>query len=60
MARVSQVQLLQPFLTLVAAALLLGERITPLTVACALLVVGIVALGAELQLAADETQTSGR
>jgi drug/metabolite transporter (DMT)-like permease len=44
-ARVSQVQLLQPFLTLVAAALLLGEQITPLTVACALLVAGIVAVG---------------
>jgi drug/metabolite transporter (DMT)-like permease len=44
-ARVSQVQLLQPFLTLVTAGLLLGEQITPLTVACALLVVGIVAVG---------------
>jgi drug/metabolite transporter (DMT)-like permease len=44
-ARVSQLQLLQPFLTLVASALLLHEQITPGTVAVALIVVAAVALG---------------
>jgi drug/metabolite transporter (DMT)-like permease len=37
-ARVSQVMLLQPFFTLGFAALLLGEHITPLAVACAAVV----------------------
>lgn len=44
-ARVSQVQLLQAFLTLAWAALLLGEPITGLTVVTAGFVVGTVALG---------------
>lgn len=44
-ARVSQMQLLQPFFTLFASALLLKETITPLTAIAAILVVGIVALG---------------
>lgn len=43
-ARVGQLQLLQPILTLGWAALLLGERVDPPTVAAALLVVGSVAL----------------
>ncbi|HXH02519.1 MAG TPA: DMT family transporter [Candidatus Competibacteraceae bacterium] len=42
-ARVGQVQLLQPFLTFLASALLLGEAVTPLTLAVALAVVGCVA-----------------
>jgi drug/metabolite transporter (DMT)-like permease len=44
-ARVSQLQLLQPFLTLLASALLLGEQITLLMVGAALLVLVTVALG---------------
>jgi drug/metabolite transporter (DMT)-like permease len=44
-ARVSQLQLLQPFLTLAASAFLLGERLTPLTIVVALIVVAAVAIG---------------
>lgn len=44
-ARVSQLQLLQPFLTLVWAHLLLGEKITPLMAGVAVFVVGAVAIG---------------
>lgn len=44
-ARVSQLQLLQPFLTLIASALLLHEQITAGTIAVALLVVAAVAAG---------------
>jgi len=44
-ARVSQIQLLQPFLTILASALLLGETITALTLAAAVLVLLTVALG---------------
>jgi drug/metabolite transporter (DMT)-like permease len=43
--RVSQVQLLQPFLALVAAALLLGEPLEPVTVGFALAVLAVVAAG---------------
>lgn len=44
-ARVGQIQLLQPFLTLMASALLLGETITPVTIGAACLVVASVAVG---------------
>jgi drug/metabolite transporter (DMT)-like permease len=44
-ARVSQIQLLQPFLTLLASALLLHEQITPATLLVALVVLLSVALG---------------
>lgn len=44
-ARVGQVQLLQPFLTLVIAALLLAEPITVTTLAFSVLVVGLVLIG---------------
>ncbi|MBE9076955.1 DMT family transporter [Romeria aff. gracilis LEGE 07310] len=44
-ARVGQMQLLQPFLTILAAALLLGETITPITIFAACLVVASVTLG---------------
>lgn len=44
-ARVSQVQLLQPFLTLFASALLLHEQMTWFTVGTAFVVVALVALG---------------
>ena len=47
-ARVSQVQLLQPFLTLFAAAVLLGEQITPLIMAFAVAVVVSVAVGKKM------------
>lgn len=44
-ARVGQVQLLQPFLTITASALLLGEGISPLTIGTAIVVFIIVILG---------------
>ena len=44
-ARVSQVQLLQTFVTLGVAALVNGERIDAITVLAALAVVAVVALG---------------
>lgn len=44
-ARVGQVQLLQPFLTLAAAALLLGEELNPRNLLFALSVLAVVALG---------------
>jgi drug/metabolite transporter (DMT)-like permease len=44
-ARVSQVQLLQPFLTIAASWWLLGERITTLTWICAVVVLATVMLG---------------
>lgn len=44
-ARVGQIQLLQPFLTIFAAAFLLGEKITPITLAAACIVIASVALG---------------
>ncbi|HTR00538.1 MAG TPA: DMT family transporter [Candidatus Acidoferrum sp.] len=48
-AHVSQVQLLQPFLTVLAAALLLGEPLELLTLVFAVLVVLVVALGRKLR-----------
>jgi len=44
-AAVGQVQLLQPFLTIVASALLLGEALDPLTFVAAALVIASIALG---------------
>jgi drug/metabolite transporter (DMT)-like permease len=44
-ARVSQLQLLQPFLTIVASALLLSETVTAGTLLAGVLVVGTVAVG---------------
>ena len=44
-ARVSQIQLLQPFLTILASALLLGEAIAPITIAAAIIVFMSVVLG---------------
>lgn len=44
-ARVGQIQLLQPFLTILASTLLLGEKITPITLGATCLVVASVALG---------------
>jgi drug/metabolite transporter (DMT)-like permease len=44
-ARVSQVQLAQPFLTIGLSALLVGERIDAETLLCAALVVALVFVG---------------
>jgi drug/metabolite transporter (DMT)-like permease len=49
--RVSQVQLLQPFLALLAAVPLLGERLEPVTVGFALAVVAVVFAGRRLPVA---------
>ncbi len=49
-AKVGQVQLIQPFITLAAAALLLGERIGWLEITFSTLVVGLVALGSRLRV----------
>lgn len=49
-ARVGQVQLLQPFLSLAGAALLLGEPLTLPTCAFALAVVGVVFAGRKMQV----------
>lgn len=50
-ARVGQTQLLQPFFTLFAAALLLGERVDAMTIAFAGLVFMIVAMGRKMHVA---------
>lgn len=44
-ARVGQMQLLQPFLTILASAILLGEAIAPFTLIAAMIVVTSVAIG---------------
>jgi len=48
--RVSQIQLLQPFITLTAAALLLGEQLDGRTLVFALLVVAVVMVGKRMQV----------
>ena len=50
--RVSQVQLLQPFLALIAAALLLGERPDAATLGFALAVLAVVVVGKRMRVAA--------
>lgn len=50
-ARVSQLQLLQPFLTLFASALLLGEQITVVAIGFALAIVACVAIGRKATIA---------
>jgi drug/metabolite transporter (DMT)-like permease len=50
-ARASQVQLLQTFVTLGLSALVNGEHVDPLTIAAAVAVVVIVALGRKAQVA---------
>jgi drug/metabolite transporter (DMT)-like permease len=49
--RVSQVQLLQPFLALLFAVPVLGERLEPMTVGFALAVVAVVFLGRRMPVA---------
>lgn len=57
-ARVSQVQLLQAFVTLAIAALVLGEPVNPLTLTCALAVAVVVWLGARARIAPRTDQAS--
>jgi drug/metabolite transporter (DMT)-like permease len=49
-ARVGQTQLLQPFMTLFAAYLLLGEHVDALSIGVAVLVCAIVAIGRRLRI----------
>lgn len=48
--RVSQVQLLQPFMTLIVAAAFLGEHLTPMTLGFAVAVAVSVAVGRRMQI----------
>jgi drug/metabolite transporter (DMT)-like permease len=50
--RVSQVQLLQPFLTLLFAVPVLGERLEPVTVLCALSAMAVVFVGRRMPVGA--------
>jgi drug/metabolite transporter (DMT)-like permease len=49
-ARVGQVQLVQPFLTLAGAALILGEALEPANFVFALAVIAVVAAGRKMQV----------
>jgi drug/metabolite transporter (DMT)-like permease len=49
-ARVGQVQLLQPFMTLVGAVLILGEALDSRNVLFALAVIGVVAIGRRMSI----------
>jgi drug/metabolite transporter (DMT)-like permease len=49
-ARVGQVQLLQPFLTLIAAALVFGETLDARNILFALAVIGVVAVGRSMSI----------
>lgn len=51
-ARVGQVQLLQPFLTLIGAYLLLGEPVTFLNMVFALAVLVVVLIGRKAEIRA--------
>lgn len=50
-ARVGQVQLLQPFLTLIGAVLILGELLEPVSILFALAIVAVVAVGRHMAIA---------
>jgi drug/metabolite transporter (DMT)-like permease len=50
-AKIGQIQLLQPFVALAASAALLGEHVGWLEVGFAVLVVAIVALGWRMRVA---------
>lgn len=58
-ARVSQIQLLQPFITLLASAIALGEAITTETYVFAVLVVAVVAIGRRMPIRRGETEFPG-
>lgn len=55
--RVSQVQLLQPFLALLFAVPVLGERLEPATLAFALAVIGVVFVGRRMPAATPRATT---
>jgi len=59
-ARVSQVQLLQPFITLLASAAALGEAITTETYVFAVLVVAVVAAGRRMPIRKGEAKPPPR
>jgi len=59
-ARVSQIQLLQPFITLLASAAALGEAITTETYVFAVLVVAVVAIGRRMPIHKGETEPPPR
>lgn len=54
--RVSQMQLLQPFFTLAISASLLGEKITPMMMGVAVIVVCTVAIGRRMPIAPTKIQ----
>jgi len=58
--RVNQVQLLQPFIVLVAAVPLPGERLEPLTLVCALAVAAVVFVGRRQTPAGGAERRSAR
>jgi len=58
-ARVGQIQLVQPVLTFAWAALLLGERIDAKTVAAGAVVVGVAALGRRASVRAPRLDVGG-
>ena len=53
--RVSQVQFLQPFMTLAIAAIMLGEKVTPAMLGVAVFIVATVAIGKRMPIAAAKT-----
>lgn len=55
-ARVGQVQLLQPFLTLLGAALLLGESLDPRNLAFAAAVIAVVAVGRRMGIRRQQSE----
>lgn len=59
-ARVGQVQLLQPFMTLVAAALLLGETVHPITMVFAVAVFAVVGVGSRMRIDARTAPRSSK
>ena len=50
-AKVGQMQLVQPFITLAAASVLLGERIGWMEIGFSIVVVGLVAMGSRMRVA---------
>jgi len=56
-ARVSQTQLLQPFITIIAAVFLLGERVDIITIAFAVTVASVVIVGNRMKM---ESTINGR
>lgn len=58
--RVSQVQFLQPFMTLAISALLLGEHVTPAMMAVAMFVVAMVAIGKNMPVSTNNKAGEAR